>query len=96
MTVCNFSVQIGLLDTKKVASECYKSNFRWFDIHLCNILFVATIAAFLAFMALNLQNTEFPNSLTPNGPNYMEKLWDLHIFDYMVFKLTFTTFVVLF
>ena len=73
MTVCDFSVQIGLLDTIKVASEYYKSNFRWFDIHLCNFLFVATIAAFLAFMALNLQNTEFPNSLTPNDPNYMEK-----------------------
>ena len=60
------------------------------------LLFLATIMAFLAFMTLKYQNTEFLKQLTPNGPNYQEKSLTFHIFDPVAFKLTFTTFVGLF
>ena len=95
-TVGNFSVQIGLLGSIKVAFECQNPNFGSFDIQMCELLFLATIAAFLAFMALKLQNTVFPNLLTPNGPNNMEKSLTFHIFDPVAFRLTITTSVALF
>ena len=63
---------------------------------MCELLFLATIAAFLAFVALKVQNTEFCKLVTPNGPNHMEKSLKFHIFDPLAFKLTFMTFVVLF
>ena len=54
MIFCNFSVQIGLLGSIKVASECWKSMFGWFDIQMCKFVILAIIAAFLAFSALKL------------------------------------------
>ena len=63
---------------------------------MCELLFLATIAAFLAFVALKVQNTEFCKLVTPNGPNQMEKSLNFHIFDPLAFKLTFMTFVDLF
>ena len=63
---------------------------------MCELLFLATIAAFLAFMALKVQNTEIYKSLTPNGPTNIEKLLTFHIFDPLAFKSTFVTFVGLF
>ena len=63
---------------------------------MCELLFPATKAAFLPFVALKVQNTEFCKLVTPNGPNHMEKSLNFHIFDPLAFKLTFMTFVVLF
>ena len=61
-----------------------------------DLLFLATIVAFLAFMTLKHQNTEFPKYLTPYGTNYLEKPLSSHIFDPVAFKSTFTAFVGLF
>ena len=63
---------------------------------MCELLFLATIAAFLAFMALKVQNTEIYKLLTSNGPNNIEKSLTFDIFDPLAFKLTFVTFVGLF
>ena len=63
---------------------------------MCELLFLATIVAFLAFMTLKHQNTELPKELTPYGPNYLEKPLTFHILDPVAFKSTFTTFVGLF
>ena len=48
---------------------------------MSELLFLATIAAFLAFMALKDQNTEIYKLLTPNGPTNIEKSLTFHIFD---------------
>ena len=47
-------------------------------------------------MALKLQNTVFPNLLTPTCPNHMEKSLIFHISDPVAFRLTITTFAGLF
>ncbi len=49
---------------------------------MCELLFLATIAAFLAFMALKVPDTE--------------KLLTFHIFDPLAFKSTFVAFAGLF
>ena len=54
MIVCNLSIQIGHLGSIKVASECWKSMFGWFDIQMCKFLVIAIRVAFLAFSALKL------------------------------------------
>ena len=63
---------------------------------MCELLFLATIAAFLAFMALKVQNTEIYKLLSPNGPTNIEKSLPFHIFDPLAFKLTFMIFAGLF
>ena len=63
---------------------------------MCELLFLATIAAFLFFMALKVQNTEIYKLLLPNGPTNIEKSLTFHIFDPVAFRLTITTFVGLF
>ena len=63
---------------------------------MSELLFLATIAAFLAFMALKVQNTEIYKLLTPNGPANIEKSLTFHIFDPLAFKSTFVTFVGIF
>ena len=45
---------------------------------MCELLFLATIAAFLAFVALKVQNTEFCKLMTPNGLNHMKKSLNCH------------------
>ena len=45
---------------------------------LQKIVVLATLAAFLAFMASKLENTKNVNKLTPNGPKNMKKLSAFH------------------
>ena len=45
---------------------------------LQKIVVLATLAAFLAFMASKLENTRNINKLTPNGPKNMKKLSTFH------------------
>ena len=59
---------------------------------MCELLFLATIATFLAFMALKVQNTEIYKLLSPNGPTNIEKSLTFHIFDPLTFKLAFLRF----
>ena len=40
---------------------------------VCNLAFQATVAAFLAFMALKLKNKEITALLTPNKPKTTKK-----------------------
>ena len=61
MIVCNLSIQIGHLGSIKVASECWKSMFGWFDIQMCKFVVLAILAAFLASTALKLSDTESIN-----------------------------------
>ena len=53
------------------SSGCYESIFGSANFLVCNLAFPATIAAFLAFVALKLKNNEIRALLTPNKPkNY--------------------------
>ena len=55
----NFRVQIGLLGNIMMAYHVKKSNFGFPEALECNLVFLATVAAFLAFTTLKLKNTEF-------------------------------------
>ena len=57
----------------KSSSECYESIFGSTNFPVCNLAFPATIAAFLAFMALKLKNNESRALLTPNKPKTTKK-----------------------
>ena len=52
----------------KSSSECYESIFGSTNFPVCNLAFPATIVAFLAFMALKIENNEIRALLTPNKP----------------------------
>ena len=43
------------------------------DLSICNLAFPATLAAFLAFMALKLKNNKITALLTPNKPKTTKK-----------------------
>ena len=53
-----FDSQIDLLGSIIIIDKCYESNFKYFDVLLCDLAFLAKGAAFLALMTLKLQNTE--------------------------------------
>ena len=55
-------------------SGCYESIFCYTNFLVCNLAFPATIAAFLAFMALKLKNNEIRALLTPNKPKTTKNL----------------------
>ena len=57
----------------KSSSECYESIFGSTNFPVCNLAFPATIAAFLAFMAMKLKNNEIMALLTPNKPKTTKK-----------------------
>ena len=52
----------------KSSSGCYESVFGYIKFLICNLAFPATIAAFLAFMALKLKNDEIRVLSTPTKP----------------------------
>ena len=58
--MCNLRVQIDLLGNIIMAYNVQKSNFGLSEAQECNLVFLATVAAFLAFTTLKLQKTEFP------------------------------------
>ena len=55
------------------SSGCYESIFGSANFLVCNLAFPATIAAFLAFVALKLKNIEIRALLTPNKPKITKK-----------------------
>ena len=55
------------------SSGCYESIFGSANFLVCNLAFPATIAAFLAFVALKLKNNEIRALLTPNKPKNYKK-----------------------
>ena len=55
------------------SSGCYESIFGSANFLVCNLAFPATIAAFLAFVALKLKNNESRALLTPNKPKTTKK-----------------------
>ena len=57
----------------KSSSESWKSIFGSTNFCICNLAFPATIAAFLAFMALKLKNNEIRALLTPDKPKTTKK-----------------------
>ena len=57
----------------KSSSGSWKSIFGSTNFCICNLAFPATIAAFLAFMALKLKNNEIRALLTPNKPKNTKK-----------------------
>ena len=57
----------------KSSSGCYESIFGSINFLICNLAFPATIAAFLAFMALKIENNEIRALLTPNKPKTTKK-----------------------
>ena len=60
----------------KSSSECCESIFGYTNFPVCNLAFPATIAAFLAFEALKLDN-EIRALLTPNKPKNTKKSGNL-------------------
>ena len=56
------------------SSGCYGSIFGSANFLVCNLAFPATIAAFLAFLALKLKNNESRALLTPNKPKTTKKI----------------------
>ena len=57
----------------KSSSGCYESIFGSTNFPVYNLAFPATIAAFLAFVALKLKNNEIRELLTPNKPKPTKK-----------------------
>ncbi len=57
----------------KSSSGCYESIFGNINFLICNLAFPATIAAFLAFMALKIENDEIRALLTPNNSKTTKK-----------------------
>ena len=57
----------------KSSSESWKSIFGSTNFCICNLAFPATIAAFLAFMAVKLKNDEIRALLTPDKPKTTKK-----------------------
>ena len=76
--VCTLDTIIHLFSSIKVAHEYQEGNFGSFDMPLQKIVVLATLAAFLAFTALKLENTRNINKSTPNGPKNMKKLSTFH------------------
>ena len=67
------SIQIDLFGSIIIIDKCYESNFKYFDVLLRDLAFLAKGAAFLALTTLKLQNTEITWLEIPNGPNDKEK-----------------------
>ena len=57
----------------KSSPGCYESIFGSTNFPVYNLAFPATIAAFLAFVALKLKNNEIRELLTPNKPKTTKK-----------------------
>ena len=57
----------------KSSSGCCESIFGYTNFPVCNFAFPATIAAFLAFVALKLKDNEIRALLTPNKPKNTKK-----------------------
>ena len=57
----------------KSSSGCYEIVFGSITFCICNLAFPATLAAFLAFMALKLKNNKITALLTPNKPQTTKK-----------------------
>ena len=57
----------------KSSSGCYESIFGSITFCICNLVCPATLAAFLAFMALKLKNNKITALLTPNKPKTTKK-----------------------
>ena len=68
--------QFWVKGSLKSSSGCYESIFGYINFLICNLAFPATIAAFLAFMALKIENNEFRALLTPNKPKTAKKSKD--------------------
>ena len=71
--VWSFDSQIDLFGSIIIMYEWYETNFEYFDVHLCDLAFLAKGAAFLALTTLKLQNIEITWLEIPNGPNDKEK-----------------------
>ena len=67
-------VQIWTKGTLKHLTRSYESIFEPINFPVCNLVFLATRAAFLTFLALKLKNKETCEFLTPNSPIDMNKL----------------------
>ena len=65
--------QFWVKGSLKSSSGCYESIFGSINFLICNLAFPATIAAFLAFMALKIENNEIRALLTPNKPKTTKK-----------------------
>ena len=57
----------------KSSSGCYESIFGSITFCICNLVFPATLAAFLAFMALKLKTNKLTALLTPIKPKTTKK-----------------------
>ena len=56
----------NLWDNTIITYRQYNTNHRFLALLLCDLAFLATSVAFLAFMTLKRQNTESSSFLTPN------------------------------
>ena len=65
--------QFWVKGSLKSSSACYESIFGYINFLICNLAFPATIAAFLAFMALKIENNEIRVLLTQNKPKTTKK-----------------------
>ena len=59
--------------TLKHLTKWYESIFESANFPVCNLVFLATSAAFLALMALKLKNSQICKQSIPNGPVDMKK-----------------------
>ena len=66
MLICEKQSKIGLLGVIIIAYRQYNTNHRFLALLLCDLAFLATSVAFLAFMTLKHQITESSSFLTPN------------------------------
>ena len=80
-----YGVQIWTKGTLKHLTRWYESIFEPISFPVCNLVFLATRAAFLTFLALKLKNKETCELVTPNSPIDMKKWWNLGIVDSLAF-----------
>ena len=66
-------VQIWTKGTLKHLTRLYESIFDPTSFPVCNLVFLATRAAFLTFLALKLKNKEMCELITPNSPIDVKK-----------------------
>ena len=69
----HLSALFGVKGDYKSSSGSYESVFGSITFCICNLAFPATLAAFLAFMALKLKNNKITALLTPNKPKTTKK-----------------------
>ena len=68
-----YEVQIWTKGTSKHLTRWYKSIFEPISFPVCNLVFLATRAAFLTISALKLKNKEKCELVTPNSPINLKK-----------------------